>query len=239
MTYSQQFYDRVNDIAERSARPCIAAITEWHPIESVVDFGCGEGAWLGAWRAAGALRVRGLDGNWVDSSRLRIARDEFVTADLATPIDLGVRYDLAQCVEVAEHLPASAAPVLVATLCRHAPLILFSAAPPGQGGEHHINEQPYAYWQAMFAKRDFRLFDCLRPRIAAAREVAYWFRYNLFLYAAPAAMAALPATVRASEIRLGTAIPDVAPALHRARRHLVRLVPTSLQTRLARLRAQI
>ncbi|MDP6884692.1 MAG: hypothetical protein QF830_11185, partial [Rhodospirillales bacterium] len=41
--------------------------------------------------------------------------------------------------EVAEHLPPDAAETFVATLVAHGRLVLFSAAPPGQGGLNHVN----------------------------------------------------------------------------------------------------
>jgi|SoiMethySBSTD1v2_1073268.scaffolds.fasta_scaffold943410_2 hypothetical protein len=37
------------------------------------------------------------------------------------------------------NLPASSAAMLVARLCRHSDVALFSAAQPGQGGEGHVN----------------------------------------------------------------------------------------------------
>lgn len=61
-------------------------------------------------------------------------------------------FDLITCVEVAEHIPAVAAPVLVESIGRHLKkggLLVFSAAPPGQKGEHHVNCQPATYWREM------------------------------------------------------------------------------------------
>jgi hypothetical protein len=44
-------------------------------------------------------------------------------------------------VKVSEHLSDKAGGGLVRALSKAAPLVLFSAAVPGQGGSHHINEQ--------------------------------------------------------------------------------------------------
>ena len=68
-----------------------------------------------------------------------IDADEFRAADLSQPIDLGRRFDVVQSLEVAEHLPSSRASEFIGTLTSHDPLVMFSAAVPGQGGEHHIN----------------------------------------------------------------------------------------------------
>ena len=65
-----------------------------------------------------------------------------------------------------------------------APTVLFSAALPGQGGTHHINEQWHGYWHRLFSQRGFDCFDVLRPRLCSNRDVAWWFRQNIFMYAA-------------------------------------------------------
>ena len=60
--------------------------------------------------------------------------------------------------------------------------ILFSAAVPGQGGEHHVNEQPYDYWRKRFAEAGFTAYDFVRPRIAADNGISFWYRYNIILF---------------------------------------------------------
>jgi len=45
-----------------------------------------------------------------------------------------------------------------------------SAAVLGQGGEHHLNEQPHDYWRDMFLQRGFALIDGLRPRQEPGRR---------------------------------------------------------------------
>src|SRR5579862_3100091 len=65
---------------------------------------------------------------------------------LDRPFNLGRSFDLAMSFEVAEHLPPDAAKGFVDSLTRLAPLVLFSAAIPFQGGVGHINEQWPEYW---------------------------------------------------------------------------------------------
>jgi 2-polyprenyl-3-methyl-5-hydroxy-6-metoxy-1,4-benzoquinol methylase len=65
---------------------------------------------------------------------------------LIQPLDLEKEFDLVVSLEVAEHLPASAADQFVNTLVKHGKKILFSAAIPGQGGQDHLNEQWPDYW---------------------------------------------------------------------------------------------
>jgi 2-polyprenyl-3-methyl-5-hydroxy-6-metoxy-1,4-benzoquinol methylase len=128
---------------------------------------------LAIWLQHGAKDVLGVDGPYVDQSRLHIPTSQFLASDLAYPLKLERQFDLVQSLEVAEHLPEQASEQFVDSLVRHGRLVLFSAATPGQGGENHINEQPWEYWRAKFAARNFELFDFLRPRLRSiARSIS-------------------------------------------------------------------
>ena len=236
--YAVDFYSYLAPLALRSAQRVAPRLRDALDIRSVVDFGCGQGAWLSVWRAAGAT-VLGLDGPYVDRDRLLIAKEEFRAADLGEPIDLGRRFDLVQSLEVAEHLPETKAAQFVETLCRHGDLVLFSAAVPGQGGEQHLNEQPLAYWRARFAANRFVALDYLRPRIAADREIQWWYRYNTLLYVRDARLAALPEGLRAARIADGEPPRDYYPLPRRLRNALVRQLPADAANRLARVKAAL
>ena len=167
--YGDNFYRFLASFAVRSAEQIIPVLNALLPINSVVDFGCGQGAWLSVWRKAGA-KVTGVDGPYVDQQHLMIDADEFRGADLSRTIDLGRRFDVVQSLEVAEHLPSSRASEFIGTLTSHGPLVMFSAAVPGQGGEHHINEQPLEYWRKSFASTDtLRLITCARKSSQISR----------------------------------------------------------------------
>jgi hypothetical protein len=53
--------------------------------------------------------------------------------------------------EVGEHISESAANHFIESLTTHAPVVLFSAAIPYQGGDHHVNEQFLPYWVERFS----------------------------------------------------------------------------------------
>ena len=78
-----------------------------------------------------------MDDQWFDVEALHIPADCYLVADLGKPLPLDERYDLAVSLEVGEHLEASLAGGLVDSLTRLAPVVLFSAAIPGQSGTHH------------------------------------------------------------------------------------------------------
>jgi hypothetical protein len=146
--------------------------------------GCGLGAWLKVFKEHGVEKVRGLDGDYIDRSTLLIDSHCFTAVDLSAPIELDERYDLAICLEVAEHLPEATAPGLIRTLTTVAPLVLFSAAIPGQSGRGHINERWPSYWKTLFAENGFQRLDPIRRHIWKDNRVQSWYRQNIFVYGA-------------------------------------------------------
>jgi SAM-dependent methyltransferase len=96
------------------------------------------------------------------------------------PVALSGSFDLALCLEVAEHLPEHLGVRLVRFLSVAAPVVVFSAAQPGQGGTGHVNERPKAHWIDAFASAGMR-FDAgrstaLAERFEAERVVDYLVR---------------------------------------------------------------
>ncbi len=147
---------------------------------SVVDFGCGRGDWLRAARAAGANALLGID-PFGDAETGDIPR---VTHDATQPWMPDRPYELALCVEVAEHLPPEAMPVLVGSITRAAPCCVFSAAAPLQGGIGHLNERVPADWARAFAQAGFECLDP-RPLFWSDDAVEPWYRQNLLVFRRP------------------------------------------------------
>lgn len=152
--------------------------------KSAIDVGCGIGCWAAELLSHG-VDVRGVDGDWVDPDQLRIPIHHFISHDLRQTFRLGESFDLAACIEVAEHLPPNRADGLVDDLVRLAPCILFSAAVPDQGGAGHLNEQPLSYWSARFATHRYKPVDCIRSAIWDDSRVAWWLRQNLVFFVHP------------------------------------------------------
>lgn len=148
----------------------------------VIDIGCGTGSWLKVAKKLGATQVLGLDGVQVDKTLLEIEENEFQKHNLTSPFASNEKFDLAICLEVAEHLPESAADTLVDTLADASNSILFSAALPEQGGQNHINEQWPEYWQHKFAAKGLYPLDIIRVKHWSNDGVEWWYRQNMVLY---------------------------------------------------------
>lgn len=237
--YSNQFFDYIDAGARTSARVMIDVVQPWLKVKSVLDLGSGRGVWLGEWIKAGVTDVAAVDGDYVDRDQLAVPKAQFHAADLTKAVDLDRRFDLAQSLEVGEHLPESASKVLVDSLTRHADRVLFSAAVPGQGGEFHINEKPLSFWQDLFTKHGYAPFDCVRPMLKDAVGVEPWYRYNTVLYANANGQKGLPPEVLASEIRNGQKVPLVGSLGWRLRLGVVSLMPRAMVTKIAQARAAV
>jgi SAM-dependent methyltransferase len=230
------FFQYINAGSLASARVVCPLLVGWLKPESVLDVGCGAGAWCKIWRETGVADVLGVDGDYVDRAGLLIDQSEFRSQDLSRAFDLGRTFSLVVSLEVAEHVAVSSADTFVESLSRHGDVVLFSAAVPGQGGEFHVNEQPLRYWRERFAQQGFRCFDPLRPRILVQREVEPWYRYNTLLYARGASREGLPEAVLGSEIPEGAPIPELAPLSWRARNAVLGALPAPLVESLVKLK---
>jgi len=198
MTYSKAFFSAQQAGSKRSAEAVVPLIMQIVNPRSVVDVGCGVGTWAAAFKAHGVADVLGVDGDYVKPEFLHIPRDNFEAHDLQQPLHLDRKFDLVVSLEVAEHLPASAAETFVDTLTGLGNVVLFSAAIPHQGGTHHLNEQWPEYWAELFKWRGYRVVDCLRRRIWKNREVDWCYAQNILIFATPEAVAANPALKQAA-----------------------------------------
>jgi 2-polyprenyl-3-methyl-5-hydroxy-6-metoxy-1,4-benzoquinol methylase len=180
--YDQKFFDEQSAGSIRSARHIIPILLKTFTVDSVVDVGCGIGTWLCEFARLGVRNYLGIDGNYIDCKRLLIPQDRFRPTDLAQPFSVG-RFDLACSMEVAEHLPGSSADSFVESLTKSAPIVLFSAAIPHQGGVQHVNEQWQSYWAKKFAAHGYVALDFIRPLVRHNKDVEFWYRQNTLVTA--------------------------------------------------------
>lgn len=237
--YSSDFYDYIDAGSRASASEVARLLLGEMKIASLLDVGAGHGAWAAEWKKAGVPDVVAVDGDYVRRDQLAIPESEFVAHDLSTALDLGRRFDLVQSLEVAEHLPSDKADLFVDNLAAHGDVVLFSAAVPHQGGEHHVNEQPPEFWRKRFAKRGYDVFDFIRPALAGKGHVKPWYRFNSYIYANVEGQKRLSTAILQTRVPVGTELQiggDIAWAVRRA---AVRLIPTPLVKPIAMAKASI
>jgi hypothetical protein len=149
---------RVIDAVQDSAA-CILG----RPIRSVLEAGAG-----GGWFTEELLR-RGVDVVAVEGTRVGVERitargvpqDRILQHDLRRPLEVGRKFDVAICTEVAEHIECPFAGMLVETLTRHADVVWFSFESPGtnEAHYHHTNEQPPKFWVSLFRFHGFHAIE--------------------------------------------------------------------------------
>lgn len=232
-SYSDTFYRYIQAGSVRSASHVVPLVLRELSLRSVLDVGCGAGAWLSVYGNLGVEDYVGVDGAYVQPESLLIPAQCFQPQDITQEFDLGRQFDIVQCLEVGEHLPGRFSATLVDNLVRHGDRIVFSAATPGQGGENHINEQTHEFWRQLFASHDYKPFDAFRPMIKGVPEVESWYRRNMVLYVKETAIPALSGAVLSSAIRDGQAIPQVASIFYRMRASILTFLPPWCVSKLA------
>ena len=190
--YNQLFYAVQRERSGRSAAEVVGLVNSLLAPRSVVDVGCGIGAWLAEWRRHGVDDVLGIDGDWVDRGMLQIPEAQFAAHDLGRAYSADRSYDLVMSLEVAEHLDADTSDAFVDLLASLGDVILFSAAIPNQGGQHHVNERWQGDWAQDFERRGYVAVDCIRPKIWNNQDVQVWYRQNLILYVKQDALSGRP-----------------------------------------------
>jgi SAM-dependent methyltransferase len=188
--YTSYYFERfVEGPAKSSAPTIVKSIVSGFKPARVVDVGCGTGALLDEFKNKGCdclgleysepgikmCRARGLDVLKFDLEQESLGKDMRI-------------FDVAISMEVAEHLRPQYADRFVDLLTSLAPVVVFTAATPGQGGDDHVNEQPHTYWIEKFELRRFRyqqgLSDDWRQVWKNDRVATCYYR-NLMIFIQP------------------------------------------------------
>ena len=114
-------------------------------VNTVLDVGCGSGHSTQWFRDAGCVAL-GLDGL---PRNVAACGAPAILCDLTQPPALLPMVDMVWCCEMVEHVEASYLPHLLKALSSGR-VVAMTHADIGQGGHHHVNCRPSAYWiQAM------------------------------------------------------------------------------------------
>ncbi len=219
-TYTNKWFEKRQAQAWEAALRIVPYILEVIQPGSVVDVGCATGEFLAAFGKYGIEDIQGIDGAYVQRDLLVIPRENFKPFDLNRPFTLDRTYDLAICLEVAEHLLPQSAADFIASLTRLASIILFSAAIPYQGGDRHLNEQWPEYWADLFKQHGFVPVDALRRSIWLNSEIPIPYRQNMLIFCKEEALAGNDKLTQAYQLTNHNALSAVHPEMYLARIHV-------------------
>lgn len=168
--YDASFFESYNAEQEADIRATADIIYDAIAPDSALDIGCGPGMMVRRFRERG-VDAFGIDGS--SESLVKAHQDvrPFLSiADVCAGCRETAR-ELVICTEVAEHVPEGGADTLVRVMTDAAlRWIVFTAAPPGQGGHDHINEQPMWYWVEKFARRGWVVDGSMTATIKSALQ---------------------------------------------------------------------
>jgi hypothetical protein len=170
----------------KSAEEFLSHLFKYYKPKSLVDVGCGRGAWLKVAQNLGVNNLLGIDGKWNKEKLIlkntKKSKVKFIYKNLNHFFKAEKKYDLAICLEVAEHLNSSSAVNLVKSIINLSNAIVFGAAYNMQGGVMHINEREHSYWGKLFLNNNFIVFDIFRPNLWKRNNISFWYRQNTFLF---------------------------------------------------------
>lgn len=182
-SYSPGFYADQIEGSYKSAQVYLTHLWKYIQPNSLIDIGCGRGAWLNICGDLGATTLYGLDGKWNSQTNMLDQRIKFFQVDLSEGFVCDQKFDLALSLEVAEHVEPQSSNRFIASLVECSDLVMFGAAYIGQGGTGHVNERRHSFWASLFNEHDYGVFDFFRPYTWANEDVEFWYRQNTFLYA--------------------------------------------------------
>jgi cyclopropane fatty-acyl-phospholipid synthase-like methyltransferase len=182
LSYTSEYFD--SGIFDTDYRSLALAVFETYQPTTVAEFGCGPG-YLTKELAMLGVKVTAVDGHSnpdftdypIDFYRL-----DLNDASAIEQIFADRHFDVAISMEVAEHLQPESSHTLVHWMTKVAPIVVFSAAVPGQGGHGHINLRARDYWHKLFTPYNFVIADRIRQKLRSISSVAPWYRYNVVDY---------------------------------------------------------
>ena len=151
LTYTDEFfaeYGRTNPNYTQAAVFIAREIARRFTPKSAVDWGCGAGLHAAELMSAN-INVVAVDAV-LPGEKFRAPGIDYVIADITqknvSNNAIPSSYDLSLCIDVMEHLYEEDSDNALTNITKGAKLLILSCAPPGQGGHHHVNDQPRIYW---------------------------------------------------------------------------------------------
>lgn len=147
---------------------------------SVLDIGCGSGAYLKYFATRGTEAIRGVDS--IDGKFGYLQPNEYTRVDLERPLDLSDTFDLVICTSVIDNTSPHLERVLVDNIAGHASKhIVFCGERHGESRAAHVNSQTIAHWLDLFQSAGWYpcLFDTLALRSLSTLS---WFRTGLVVF---------------------------------------------------------
>lgn len=184
LVYDKDFFDKNLEwnipIAEKMTE---MIIKHFNP-QSVVDVGCGNAEFFAQFQKKN-INIKGYEGSRHAINNSLVDREFVESFDLRNRIFSDKKYDLALCLEVAEHIEKKCSQTLVDSLTGLSDWVIFTTAKPGQGGHFHINEQPENFWIEKFQAQGFayqaKISQAIKEQ-AKENNILSWYSDNFMVF---------------------------------------------------------
>lgn len=159
-------------IGQKDPRTWCPLVWQWMSdtlrVRTVLDVGCGLGHAVECFHR-NLIAALGLDGS-ESAIRDSVAPDYCGRHDFTTgAIEEDNRFDAVWSCEFVEHVHEDFLPNVLEAFRLATGYLLMTHATPGQGGHHHVNEQPREYWIDLLENNGFAFDDDLTTK---ARSLA-------------------------------------------------------------------
>jgi SAM-dependent methyltransferase len=143
-------------------------------VKSVIDIGCGPAGMTQYINYRGVYCV-GIDGDISIGKRDYVIFHDYITG----PLELNETFDLAYSTEFLEHVEEKYFSNYIESF-KKAKYVFCTAAYPGQGGHHHVNEQHPEYWIKRFKEEGFEFDEQTRNELRLTSNDKSINRNSLF-----------------------------------------------------------
>jgi 2-polyprenyl-3-methyl-5-hydroxy-6-metoxy-1,4-benzoquinol methylase len=181
--YDKYFYEDANDLKKKSSQQFAEIIVSFFDFQNIFDIGCGCALYIEEFHRLGK-EVLGCDGSL---EAVKLASEDFTVFqyDVTKPLWLNRTFDLILCIEVAEHIHRKSSLQLIDNCTNSGNRVIFTAAPPGQGGVGHINERPREFWIKLFERNGFfyeKKLSAEVRKMMKQHNVVEWITNNLMSF---------------------------------------------------------
>lgn len=240
LNYDDKFYRSIDERGKKAAQETALLLSKFLNPQYISDIGCGSGTWTNVYsRFFPKANIRSWDlptSGIVSNKEITGKKNvNFTAINFETDsLEHFPETDLTICLEVLEHITPKRADILIDAIADTSKHVLFSAATPGQGGTHHINERPLEYWIKKLRDREMVMFDIIRPRLTSP-EIPSYYRNNIVFFTKRDSLSEL-ANLQFLEIVSNEQIADYRSVSERALSQILKRFPHSLVTQIARLK---
>ena len=196
--YTKEYFEKIQTEESLQAFRLERILYGLYKPRSVIDWGCANGLYLEPFMTEDGCEVLGIENSPVAIEMrhpdIRIIKADMTQKIILAPVEMqpvgidlsapAIKFDMALCIEVLEHLEEKDAKVAISNLCSSSDRLVVSVAREWQTGPGHLNLKPIEYWIQKFGWQGFRVDNTatldVRERMGDGYHLG-WITNNLLI----------------------------------------------------------